>query len=396
MHRMTNQVRPYAWGSRTEIPRLLGVSPTGEPQAELWLGAHPAAPSMLHHPHGTTPLDSAISADPTGLLGSRTTHRFGPRLPYLLKMLAAASPLSLQAHPDADQARAGYAHEESAGIPLDAPERNYPDPFSKPELLVALEPFVALCGFRQPQSISQELGQIDDPVIRRLRVDLTAPEPAAALRAAFTRLLRLGPSERDQLLTALLHHRHGGQRDTPGVLGHGDTVLELAKHHPDDPGVAASILLNRIELQPGEALFLPPGNVHAYLRGTAIEVMGSSDNVLRAGLTSKHVNVNELLRTVRFTPLPVPYVRPERSGRVMRYVAPTQEFVLSMIEPGADPVTVPGGLPRVLLCLTDQAHLHTREQYLALSRGESAFLPAADETATITGAGRLVLVAPGT
>ncbi|MEE2046703.1 mannose-6-phosphate isomerase, class I, partial [Nocardiopsis tropica] len=306
MHRLTNQVRPYAWGARTAIPRLLGADPDGTPQAELWLGAHHGAPSTAHCEDGPRPLPRLIADDPRRVLGHGTAERFGARLPFLLKFLAAEAPLSLQVHPDATRARAGFDAEERAGIPLDAPHRNYRDPHHKPELLLALEPFEALCGFREPAATGAELRGLTCELAVLLRADLAVPDTHAALRAALTRLLTLPDGSRERLLDEFV-----AEWSASGPRGaHGDIVADLAVRYPGDPGAVASLLLNRVTLGPGQALFLPAGNLHAYLQGTAVEVMASSDNVLRAGLTAKHVDAPELLDVVDFSVLPIPYARP--------------------------------------------------------------------------------------
>lgn len=291
MHKLTNRVRPYVWGARTAIPHLLGIDPDGTPQAELWLGAHHGAPSTVHCEDGDKSLPGLIAKDPHRVLGRKTMERFGTRLPYLLKYLAAEAPLSLQVHPDAARARSGYEAEERAGIPVDAPHRNYRDPHHKPELLLALEPFEALCGFREPDEIVSDLTGLNSALARGLRKDLSLADTHAALRAGLTRLLTLPEDERSLLIGDFVHEWSRADRSGP----HAETVGHLAARYPDDPGAVASLLLNRITLWPGQALFLPAGNLHAYLRGTAIEVMAGSDNVLRAGLTGKHVDTPELL-----------------------------------------------------------------------------------------------------
>src|SRR5690625_3136345 len=172
MHRLTNQVRSYAWGSAAAIPRLLGREPDGRPHAELWLGAHHGAPSMVRTADGPIPFGDYISAGPKEILGEWAVRRFGERLPFLLKVLAADAPLSLQAHPDAARARAGFAAEEAEGVPVDAPHRNYRDPYHKPELVLALEPFEALCGFRDPADAHADLQGLDCDLARALRHDL--------------------------------------------------------------------------------------------------------------------------------------------------------------------------------------------------------------------------------
>ncbi len=298
MERLTGVVQPYAWGSRTAIPEFLGVAPSGEPQAELWFGAHPLAPSTVDG----EPLDKLVAHDPVGVVGAASVDAFGPRLPFLLKVIAAAQPLSLQAHPSREEAEAGFESEQAAGIPRDAPNRTYRDGWPKPEVLCALVTTEALCGFREPDETYQmfaELGVAD-------ALDLVGPLADAALSGeerlatVFARLLRL-TSEQRCMITDVVQAAEAVQASDELAL-FGRTAIELNAFHPDDPGVLAALLMNRITLHPGEALYMPPGNLHAYLSGGGIEIMANSDNVMRGGLTRKYVNVEELLAIVDFTP----------------------------------------------------------------------------------------------
>jgi mannose-6-phosphate isomerase len=182
MRRLENPVRHYPWGSTGAIPHLLGREPDGRPHAELWVGAHPTGPSLLAEQRPGARLDEAIEARPQAMLGAQVAERFGARLPFLMKVLAAGMPLSLQVHPDAEQARAGFAAEEAAGVGRDSPLRRYRDPFHKPELLVALEPFEALCGFRPPAEPAAALGGVGGGVggaRRRAAGAAAAPPPPA-------------------------------------------------------------------------------------------------------------------------------------------------------------------------------------------------------------------------
>jgi len=392
MHRLTNQVRPYAWGARAAIPRLLGTDPDGTPQAELWLGAHHGAPSTAHCEDGLRPLPRLIADDPRRVLGRATAERFGGRLPFLLKFLAAEAPLSLQVHPDASRARDGFDAEERAGIPVDAPHRNYRDPHHKPELLLALEPFEALCGFREPAATAAELGGLTCELAVLLRADLAVPDTHAALRAALTRLLTLPDADRDRLLDDFVSEWSAS--DPHGL--HGDIVVDLATRYPGDPGAVASLLLNRITLWPGQALFLPAGNLHAYLQGTAVEVMASSDNVLRAGLTAKHVDAAELLDVVDFSVLPIPYAQPGflEGRREFRPAAP--EFALHEIGPGRVTAHLPGEGPTVVLALRGRVELVAEVgQGLTLHRGESVFVQADSGPIKVEGHGHVIAATVG-
>ncbi|MEK9524483.1 mannose-6-phosphate isomerase, class I [Streptomyces sp. NPDC087908] len=374
MDRLVNTVRPYAWGSTTAIPELLGTAPTGEPQAELWMGAHPGAPSRTER----GALNALIDADPVGELGERSVAAFGPRLPFLLKVLAAGAPLSLQAHPDLAQARAGHAAEEAAGIPLDAPHRTYKDANHKPELICALTPFDGLCGFRAPAETADLIAGLGVDSLKPY-VDLLHAHPEeAALREVMTALLTADPEEMAHTVTeaAAAADRLGGDYAPYATLAH---------HFPNDPGVIAAMLLNRVTLQPGEALYLGAGVPHAYLSGLGVEIMANSDNVLRCGLTPKHIDVPELLRVVRFEPTDPAVLRPEASpsGEEV-YDTPIDEFRLSrLVRPeGAAPTDLTIPAPQILLAVAGRP----KAGEVTLAAGESVFVPAGERT-ELTGTG---------
>ncbi|MFJ5835049.1 mannose-6-phosphate isomerase, class I [Streptomyces sp. NPDC093089] len=374
MDRLVNTVRPYAWGSTTAIPELLGLAPTGEPQAEMWMGAHPGAPSLT----GRGPLNELIDADPAGELGEPAVEKFGPRLPFLLKVLAAGAPLSLQVHPDLAQAQAGFAAEEAAGIPVDAPHRTYKDANHKPEMIVALTPFDGLCGFRDPAEAADLIAGLGVDSLKPY-VDLLHAHPEeAALREVLTALLTADPDEMAHTVAeaAAAADRLGG--DYAPYAG-------LAHHFPGDPGVLAAMLLNRVQLQPGEGLYLGAGVPHAYLDGLGVEIMANSDNVLRCGLTPKHVDVPELLRIVRFEPADAAVLRPEASpsGEEV-YETPIDEFRLSRFvrAEGAAPTDLTAATPQILLAVAGRP----KAGEVTLAPGESVFVPAG-ESAELTGAG---------
>lgn len=289
--KIQGEIRDYAWGAPGGVSRAFGREPGAEPEAELWLGAHPSAPSAIR--------DAAPWPDLAAWESST-----GGRIPFLLKLLAAASPLSLQAHPTPDQAAAGFVRENALGIPLDARERNYKDAFAKPELIVALEDgFEALCGFRpREESVA---------VVRALAAAAADPAPFAlweerltadgdGVRAAFGWLLEGGTGV-DALISQIA-------RVAASDRERWELPLRLASAYPGDPGIAVALMLNHVTLARGEALWLPAGNIHAYLRGTGVELMGPSDNVLRGGLTPKHVDVPELGAVLDFTPGPPPHL----------------------------------------------------------------------------------------
>ena len=392
MERLTGVIQPYAWGSRTAIPELLGTEPTGEPQAELWLGAHPLAPSIVDG----EPLDKVVAYDPVGVVGRAAVGAFGPRLPFLLKIIAAEQPLSLQAHPSRQQAEAGYAREQAAGVPRDAPHRTYRDGWPKPELLCALAETEALCGFGEPHETYQMFQRlaVDDAltlVAPLADADLPAPD---RLRAVFSRLLRLGPDERT-VISEIVQAAEAMQ-GADDLARFWRTACELNTYYPGDPGVLAALLMNRITLQPGDALFMPSGNLHAYLSGGGIEIMANSDNVMRGGLTPKYVNVDELLAILDFTPGLRSLITPiEESRGVWRYPTPAPEFALWRLEPQGEPVAVPAaGSGRVLLVTDGEFTALSATAELDLVRGQSALLTAGEE-ARLTGRGTAFVGGPG-
>jgi mannose-6-phosphate isomerase len=383
---LDNPVRAYAWGSRTVIPDLLGQEvPSSHPQAEMWLGAHPADPSRLVHADGgRTSLLEALGADPKQLLGPERCERWDATLPYLLKVLAADEPLSLQAHPSLEQARAGFAGEEAEGIARDAADRNYKDPNHKPELICALTELHALAGFRDPAVTVRLLRALEVPELAGHAELLAAQPDADGLRALFTTWITLPQAVLDTLVPAL---QEGCVRlaGSDGEFStEARTALELSERYPGDAGVLAALLLNRVTIQPGEALYLPAGNLHAYLNGAGIEIMANSDNVLRGGLTPKHVDVPELLRVLDFHPTPPPVVIGKPDGDWVRYDTPAEEFLLRRFDgaPGS-PVPVPDGGPRVLLCTAGGARVRSLGGELELRRGASLWLSAADTDVTL-------------
>jgi len=371
MWQMTNAVRHYPWGSRTVIPELLGESsPADQPYAELWMGAHPGQPSVLSDGR---PLDEAVAGDPESLLGVAARHRFGDRLPFLMKVLAADAPLSLQAHPTTAQAEVGFAAEEAAGVPLDDPTRTFKDPYHKPEILLAITPVEALCGFR--------------PLVESLhclaKLQLTELLPTIAalahggLRTAIPQLLALSERRRESLVTAV------AAKAASFVAAHDPEFINtyrwassLAEAYPGDPGVVISLMCNHLTLAPGEAVFLPAGNLHAYLSGAGVEVMASSDNVLRGGLTSKHVDLAALIEVLDFTDGKVPVIHPVLGPGGLRYPTPVDDFDLTRVQVDVEPGILSTAGPQVVLCAEGVAVLTGDGGDVVLQKGASAFVPA--------------------
>ena len=374
MDLLENVVQPYAWGSRTAIAELLGEpSPSPSPQAELWMGAHPLAPSHLLRSGARLTLSEAIGRSPLSELGQRSLSEHGPHLPFLLKVLAAETPLSLQAHPNEDEARAGFAREEQAKIPLEAPHRNYKDPHAKPELLCALTPFDALCGFRPPAEALAVVDALREPALLPVRDRLAEGGPEG-LRKAVSYILTLPRDAGARLaratVAAAAHPAESPFEEAYALTG------RLAALHPGDAGVVSALLLRLVHLAPGQALFMPAGNLHAYLHGTGIEIMSASDNVLRGGLTPKHMDPSELLRVLRFDGAPIPLVHPRPGGPGEQvYPTPASKFELSRIAVSGGTFEAEVFGPEILLCVEGKVTVKSAGATLSLPRGASAFAP---------------------
>ncbi|MFF0491759.1 mannose-6-phosphate isomerase, class I [Nocardia sp. NPDC004068] len=389
MHELVGALRSYAWGSRTALARLCGRPvPSAHPEAELWFGAHPADPARLRLDGRNASLLEVVDADPQHELGS-VAPAFGGRLPFLLKILAAEEPLSLQAHPSAEQARAGFRRENEARVPLDSPLRNYRDENHKPELVVALERFEALAGFREPRRTVALLHALGVPELIPYAELLGAQPDSDGLRTLFTTWITLPQAMLATLLPKVLdgcvHYLKQSDDESASApkefVAEARTVLELAEGYPGDAGVLAALLLNRITLEPGQGLYLAAGNLHAYLSGVGVEIMANSDNVLRGGLTPKHVDVPELLRVLDFEPLEVPIVAPEPLGDgAFGYPTPAREFELRRFEltPDAEPVEILDGGPGIILCTAGNPWLRHGADELRIAPGGAAWVSAAD------------------
>jgi len=384
-------VRRYSWGSPTAIPDLLGTAGDDRPVAELWIGAHPLAPATLTSGES---LLSYLQRRPSEL-GAKYQ-----RLPFLMKLLAAARPLSLQVHPNRGQARDGYLREVAAGIPIDAPERNYRDREPKPELILALTPFAALRGFRPPQTTREELGALlgpdgRSPAAVELLRRLDHPSPATALRAGLEHVLSGSPAIRK---LARVSAARAADTDTPQAA----TLREVGAAYDDDPGILAAALLNRVELDPGEALFLDAGHLHAYLHGVGVEVMTPSDNVLRGGLTEKYVDVPELLAITRFAPLAPATLAPITSiddgVTITSHKPPVDDFAVHTVHIDAGRRELPASAcPATLLVTAGTLTVERGARSTTLARGESAFLGSGEQvTLASTASATAYLATAGT
>ena len=383
IRRLRNPVQEYAWGSRSAIARLLGQPvPSPVPQAELWMGAHPRAPSLVLLDVEEVPLTRWIEGDPRAVLGP-AAGSFSNELPFLFKVLAAGMPLSIQAHPDLDQAREGFERENAAGIDVSDGSRNYRDPNHKPELICALTPFWALNGFRQPERIAELAGALGSEQVDALCRSLDAPD---GIRRFFSGLMTMDQEPLRALVRESVDRARGLADADPAY----DWMVRLSHDFPDDPGVLGPLMLNLVRLEPGQAMALPARRLHAYLDGTGMEIMANSDNVLRGGLTVKHVDVPELLRVLSFEPSDPGVTGPRtRSGVESVYEGGAREFVLSVIEVASGtPFDAPAEHgAEILFCTRGRGRIWepAAEHSLDFGRGDSFIVPAAAGTYQVAG-----------
>lgn len=360
--------------------------PSEHPEAEIWLGAHPADPAQIGDGPSKQSLLTRIDEDPVRELGADTARTYEGRLPFLLKLLAADEPLSLQAHPSAEQAKEGFAREESRHVPIDSPVRNYRDANHKPELIVALTEFHALAGFRCPRETVEFIDALGVEALSGYRSLLADQPDDAGLRTVFTSWITLPGPALDALLPLVAdglvdYLSTRAQSDGGKFVTEAKTLLELGESYPGDAGVLAAMLLNRVTLSPGQGLYLDAGNLHAYLSGTGVEIMANSDNVLRGGLTPKHVDVPELLRVLDFEPAEVSILDPvsDSAESPVLYSTPAPEFALSRasLDDGQS-VKLDGAGPRIVLCTAGRVALDDGDTELVLERGSSVWVSAAD------------------
>ena len=384
MIRVDNTPRDYAWGSLTDIAELRGKAPSGKPEAELWLGTHPGSPTQIVNPE-----DAAEAATIADYLEARGEQP----LPYLLKVLAAAHPLSIQAHPSPEQAREGFARENAAGIALDAPNRNYRDDAHKPELIYALsDTFEALCGFRDVDLTISELENL-----------AAANAQACAATSALAEFTSQLSSQGDAAIRWALDWALSGDNaaalvaeiSLAGKLVKDALLVELAEDYPGDPGIVVALLLNRVTLTKGQALYLPAGNMHAYIRGLGIELMAASDNVLRGGLTSKHVDVPELLSVVSDKVVPVPILEPRNVAQgIDLFVPDVPDFVLAH-------VVVTAGMSKsdslsltrhaIVTCTAGNVTVEGSDSSVELEQGQNAFISTEERSLSFAGEGELFI-----
>ncbi|AKH65204.1 MULTISPECIES: mannose-6-phosphate isomerase [Photorhabdus] len=383
MLKMINQIQHYSWGSKTALAHIYGVeNPDDLPMAELWMGAHPKSSSIVADPETGKPvaLNELIASDPEKYLGKKVSDRFH-RLPFLFKVLCAAQPLSIQVHPDKASAEAGFTKENNAGIPLDSPERNYKDDNHKPELVYALTPFRAMNGFRPLNEIAQLL-EVVTAAHPKIQFFIQKPNEQN-LAFLFSQLLHMRGKQK-QLALGVLKSALNSRIGEPW-----DTIKKMTEFYPDDNGLFTPLLLNVIELEPGQAMFLCARTPHAYLEGVALEVMANSDNVLRAGLTNKRMDIPELMANLDFVSKPINTLLtlPKQHKKAQNFPVPVNDFAFSVYSLSEQPIILENDSASIVFCIEGQTVIQSGEHQLNIFPGESVFISATEKAVVIHGDG---------
>jgi len=382
---LKNIIKEYPWGSHTAISELLGKkTPSDKPQAEMWMGAHPLASSMVKTGGKWESLSDLIRKNPDEILGSRCAKKYGGQLPYLFKIIAAAEPLSIQAHPNLLQAKKGFKRENRLGISLDSFNRSYKDENHKPECICAVSDFEALCGFRAVSEILFLLTKACPVALEKEIAGLESNKNRHGLKSFFTALMKMDCARNKKVISEAAENSGTLADEDPAYKW----VLALAGKYPSNIGAVAPLYLNYVHLRPGEAMFLPAGELHAYLNGVALELMANSDNVIRGGLTAKHVDVEELSNILRFRSVKNRIILPEKDKNKGIYKTPAEEFVLSVISVqknngynGSERRNI-----EIILCIEGKAVISCSENSrLKISKGESVIIPASAKGYCIEG-----------
>ncbi|MFH0996026.1 MAG: mannose-6-phosphate isomerase, class I [Pseudomonadota bacterium] len=375
---LKNTVQDYAWGSLTAIPELLGQPATGSPQAELWMGAHPKAPSQVYHDGKWESLHKVIEAHPTDVLGTEVAEKFGGKLPYLFKVLAAAKPLSVQAHPNKHQAKEGFERENRLGIAIQSSNRNYKDGNHKPECICAMTRFWGMNGFRGIPEIVKYLGSLCGDVLKD-EISLLENRPdSQGLKHLFQSLLTMRAERQLAAISSGVSNARSLSVNSDPVF---QWILRLNMEYPRDIGALFPALLNLFCLEPGQALYLASGEPHSYLEGVCIELMANSDNVLRGGLTQKHLDIPELLNILTFREQVPAVILPRKCSEVeWVYDTPAEEFSLSVISvfPKSYWSSHRNRSAEILLCTEGQLVLDSgiNDDPIHLFKGVSVVVPA--------------------
>jgi mannose-6-phosphate isomerase len=383
---MENIIQNYVWGSRTSIRELLGINnPDNQHQAEIWMGTHANGCSKIKVDSKKQLLSDFIDQHKSEALAAQTETQFG-ELPYLFKVLAAGEALSIQVHPSKAQAEIGFAKEEQAGIPRTAANRNYKDPNHKPELVYALTPYQAMNGFREFAETIALFKQVNISAITDLVDAFAAAPDSKGLESFFSAILSVQGEVKESAVKSLLEYANANKNDPLFAL-----ILELAEQHPGDIGLFSPLMLNVITLQPGEAMFLYACTPHAYLKGTGLEIMANSDNVLRAGLTPKYIDVKELVACTKFEAIPFDTLRftPEEKEGGLYYAIPVDDFKFALFESVND-LTIQTQSAEILLALdADLTLKHQNGETVTIGKGESVFIPAYAQQYQLTSTGRV-------
>ncbi len=381
--RLKNKIQEYDWGSKVAIPSLLGLPSSNTPMAELWMGAHPKAPSEVEINGKWIRLDELISKYPRDILGEDVANKFSNELPFLFKIIAAERPLSIQAHPNKEQAIEGFEREERLGIPIDAPNRNYKDRNHKPEILCAITEFEALKGFRRIEEIIHFMEKaVPNSLKEEIRV-LKEDRNKEGLRLFYSSIMKMEKRQKEDTLSELLENARKNRDDPVFSL-----VMRLNDFFPYDIGIISPLILNRCILRPEEAIFIPAGELHAYIKGVGVELMANSDNVLRGGLTHKHVDVDELLRILRFDYYGnAEIIRPVYRDNEAVYPTPAEEFLLSNIrlKKNKEFVSSEKRSIEILIVLEGDAIIKDEKEIMEIKKGDSILIPSAMLSYTIKG-----------
>ncbi|EAR57025.1 putative mannose-6-phosphate isomer [Photobacterium sp. SKA34] len=379
--KMNNVIQDYAWGSKTSIKSLFDIAnPDAKPQAELWMGAHANGCSKIEVQGKSVKLSDFIATDPDAIIGVQTQQQFS-ELPYLFKVLAAEKALSIQVHPNKQQAEVGFAKEEQMGIARNAANRNYKDPNHKPELVFALTPYQAMNGFRQIEDIAAQFNALEIQSISELVAAFNANQTEAGLRDFFTAMLSLEGEQKASAVNALLAYSEA-HNDLPLFA----LLLELAEQYPGDIGLFAPLMLNVLTLQPGEAMFLSACTPHAYIKGTGLEIMANSDNVLRAGLTPKYMDVPELVTNTYFTPMAFDslLLAPTQAENGLHYAIPVPDFKFSVYKQ-VDNIRLTVNSAEIVFAIDAPVTLtHGDGDGVVIEKGQSVFIPAYTELYQVT------------
>lgn len=383
--KLINNIQKYSWGTMDYIPELLGKDKSSEHWAELWMGDHPRGCSTAVTETGNIPLTQVILKSPYDVLG-KDTERFGTHLPFLFKVLSAMNPLSIQAHPNKTQAEEGFRDENLKGIPLDAFNRNYRDDNHKPEIICALTPFKAMCGFRDEKEIESNFLKLKSQVFSDKIQNCFSENKEESLKLFFSALMSLGSDSLGSLIEcALVWAESDSSLEA-------DLIQKFAAMYNSDPGILAPLFLNVYYLQPGEALYQGPGELHAYVEGTGIELMSNSDNVLRGGLTPKYVDIEELLKVLNFKPSGKNILNPvEKAPGVFEYSTPSFEFLLKIFKvENSKSVELKDRISmEILLCISGNIILYLENESISINKGECLFIPASVESYILKGAGEI-------